>query len=271
MSPSTSILTYHSQNILGQATSDNDHVALREDLQAITSAGYRIISLGTMMDCIEKGDAENLHNSICLTFDDGCDFDVQDIDYPGHGVQRSFKGILEDFIGAHGENAQPSLHATTFVIASPDARRIIDERSLFGKSWISDHWWQEIEEAKLISIGNHGWDHNHPDLADDGSNRGGFHSVDTLEQCQQQVIQAAEYIQSTTGTWPEFFAYPFGESSAYIRQEFFPGDSINHRCIAALGTDPGKVHQQSDRWNLPRYVCGRDWKTPQQLLGILSN
>lgn len=268
---STAILTYHSQNVCGWETDDNNHVALQQDIERLHLAGARIIPLSLLMDQLDgKRGHEDISGTVCLSFDDGCDFDVRDLDYPGIGMQRSFLGILQDFIDRYGADAQPHLHATCFVIASEGARRIIDARSLFGCGWISDDWWRSAALGGLLSIGNHGWDHNHPDLAPDEDKRGGFTTVNTAGQCEQQVLHAAQYIENKSGIWPEFFAYPFGESSAFIREQFFPGEVARHRCRAALGTDPGMVTERSDRWNLPRFVCGRDWQSPDQLLGLLS-
>ncbi|NND45433.1 MAG: polysaccharide deacetylase family protein [Xanthomonadales bacterium] len=264
------ILTYHSQNIDGSSTSDNDHVALARDLEALTTAGKRIVALDAVVDALcDRPGAPSLDNAICLTFDDGCDFDVRDLEYPGQGLQRSFLGILRDFRENHGGTTQPGLHATSFVIASAEARRIIDARSLFGNGWISHDWWREADSSGLLAIENHGWDHNHPDLAPGKASRGGFTSVDSLEACRAQVEHAADAIAARTGRRPRYFAYPFGESSAYIREHYFPGQQQYHRCRAALGTDPGRVTPGSDRWNLPRYVCGRDWKSPEELLELL--
>ena len=174
---------------------------------------------------------------------------------------------MRDFVRRHGPGAQPGLHATSFVIASPEARQVIDARSLFGKTWMRDDWWREANTSGLLAIGNHGWDHNHPDL---GPGRGGFTSIDDLGLCEQQVVEAARFIADRAGAWPELFAYPFGESSGYIRTEYFPNHTENHRCRAAFGTVPGKVTRDSDRWNLPRYVCGRDWRNPEELLQLLK-
>lgn len=270
MSSSCAILTYHSQNIAGLSTVDNDHVALEQDIEALNEAGFRILPVSELLKLLDDPGRPSLEGTVCLTFDDGCDFDVRDLDFPGFGVQRSFLGIMKDFVFRHGPKAQPGMHATSFVIASDVARRTIDERSLFGKNWISDDWWHEANQGGLISIGNHGFDHNHPDLFPDNDEDGSFHSVDSLEQCEQQVIHAAELIKDKSGTWPELFAYPFGESSDYIREEFFPGEAARHQCRAALGTDAGMVDAQSDRWNLPRFVCGRDWQTPGELLDLLK-
>jgi hypothetical protein len=170
----------------------NDHVAPKDDLAALHRAGVRVIPLDVAVDWLDGSpDQGAVEKAVVLTFDDGCDFDVRDLEYPGHGLQRSFLGILEDFRQEAGAATQPVLHATSFVIASREARRVIDKGSLFGHGWISDDWWQEIESAGLISIENHGWDHNHPDLA--GAVAAAF-TVDTHEQCLQ-VVRAAGAIK----------------------------------------------------------------------------
>ncbi|MDX1555761.1 MAG: hypothetical protein R3212_07030, partial [Xanthomonadales bacterium] len=99
------ILTYHSQNISGDRTANNDHVALKADLKALHDSGRHIIPLDRLLDWLD-GEApdEAVADAVVLTFDDGCDFDVRDIDYPGQGVQRSFLGILEDFRSEHPDD-----------------------------------------------------------------------------------------------------------------------------------------------------------------------
>lgn len=268
------ILTYHSQNIRGNTPRDNDHVALCADLEVLHAAGKRVIPLDRLVDWLD-GEAPDtaVENAVVLTFDDGCDFDVRDLDHPDYGVQRSFIGIMRDFLNALPEYDRPELHATTFVIASRSAREKIDAGSLFAKGWISDDWWHKADADPLLCVENHGWDHNHPDIGDrpGGNARGNFHTVDTRERCMEQVVQAAEAIAEITGRRPRYFAYPFGESSEYIRREFFPGYTDEHGCRAALGTEPGRVTRKTGRWNLPRYVCGRDWTTPQELLKLLNS
>ena len=265
------ILTYHSQNIAGNETSNNDHVALAADLEILHTTGYQIVSLRTLIDCVYGSlSLTSDRPIICLTFDDGCDYDARTLEFPGHGPQTGFLQIMKDFVGTHGDAAQPGLHATSFVIASPQARQLIDSKSLFGKGHMSDDWWRGADEHPMMAIGNHGWDHNHPDLEEEDYVRGGFEVINTFEHCQQQVAQAAEYIEKKTGRHPDIFCYPFGESSEYIRKEYFPLHQTKHRCLAAIGTEPGLVSKQSDRWNLPRFVCGRDWSTPGELLTTLD-
>ncbi len=263
------ILTYHSQNISGDGYAHNDHIALQQDLRALHQADYQVIPLNWLAGWLDgEQELDGLKRAVVLTFDDGCDFDVRDLDYPGHGVQRSFDGILRDFLDQSPPLPSP-LHATSFVIASREARQIIDSGSLFGQGWISDDWWRGTDADGLIAIENHGWDHNHPDLA--GEQRGAFHTIDTHEQCLQQVVQAAGTIEHVTGRRPRYFAYPFGQSSAYIREQFFPQYPEVHGCRAALGTDPGAVIRTSDRWNLPRFVCGRDWHSAEELLNLIRS
>lgn len=265
------ILTYHSQNIAGNETGNNDHVALAADLDALHAAGYQFVSLDTLIDDIYKGVPPASDKPlICLTFDDGCDFDVRSLEFPGQGLQTGFLQIMEDFLKRHGSDSQPGLHATSFVIANPRARKLIDSNSLFGKGHMSDDWWSTANAHPLLDIDNHGWDHNHPDLEPGLYSRGGFEVVDTFEHCQQQVVQAAEFIEGKTGRYPPFFAYPYGESSEYIRNEYFPNHRDQHRCRAALGTEPGLISAKSNRWDLPRLVCGRDWTDPKELLTILG-
>jgi peptidoglycan/xylan/chitin deacetylase (PgdA/CDA1 family) len=270
--PSVPILTYHSQNVRGAQAAENDHVGLAEDLETLHRHGRRVIPLVTLLDWLDGFTPDtSVQNSLCITFDDGCDLDVRDIEFPGHGVQRSFLGIMQQFKQRHGHSAQPGLHATAFVIASSTARSAIDARSLFGQGWMSDDWWAAANDSKWLTIGNHGWDHNHPDVNPEQSGQGGFTMIDSLEQCVQQVVTAARFIEDNTGAWPDVFAYPYGESSTYIREEFFPRHGELHRCRAAVGTQTGKVTRNSDRWNLSRYVRGRDWRSSDGLLDILKD
>ena len=135
---------------------------------------------------------------------------------------------------------------------------------------MSDDWWAAAAGHPLLAIGSHGWDHNHPDLDPGDARRGGFTGIDTLEACRRQVEQAAQLIRERCGTWPELFAYPFGESSPYLRECYFPVYAEAHRSRAAFGTHPGALDRATDRWNLPRLVCGRDWQHSAELLDRLG-
>jgi peptidoglycan/xylan/chitin deacetylase (PgdA/CDA1 family) len=267
----STILTYHSQNIAGNDTGNNDHVALAADLEALHGAGACFISLDNLVKGLfYGGELPESQVLVSLTFDDGCNFDFQTIEYPGFGLQTGFLQIMEQFVQRHGVSAQPGLHATSFVIADPEARRIIDSKSLFGQGHMTDDWWKQADTHPLMSIANHSWDHNHPDLEDARHGRGTFDVIESFDDCHFQVVRAAEFIGRKTGCYPELFAYPFGQSSRYMREVYFPEHQHRHGSIAAVGTEPALVTEKSDRWNLPRFVCGRDWSEPGSLLKLLG-
>jgi peptidoglycan/xylan/chitin deacetylase (PgdA/CDA1 family) len=264
------ILTYHSQNVAGHDAADNDHVALAGDLEALHRAGYRFVSLDTVIDTLLRGDDPGPRH-VALTFDDGCALDVRDLEWPGVGLQRSFLGIMEDFARLVPIEGAP--HATVFVIASSAAREAIDTSSLFGKGWLGDDWWREAQAHPMLTIGSHSWDHNHPDLGPGpgGHDRGRFDSIDDHAGCLQQVVRAGAAIEARAGVWPSVFAYPYGQSSEYLRETFFPAFTHVHGCRAAVGTRAGTVTADSDVWNLPRYVCRRDWRSPEELIEVLNH
>jgi peptidoglycan/xylan/chitin deacetylase (PgdA/CDA1 family) len=211
----------------------------------------------------------DLQRSVCISFDDGVDADVHDLDFPGHGPQRSFLNIMRDFQDEFGPEAQPMLHATSFVIASPEARAVMDRHSLFGKGWMKDDWWRQDHDG-LLAIANHGWDHAHPDLRHLGEAPDGhFRAVGDLQKADRQIRAAADYIASRMdGRWPDLFAYPYGHVNEYLPGEYFPAN-VHHGTRAAFTTEPQPVTPGSDRWRLGRYVCGRDWRSESDLQKIL--
>lgn len=269
------VLTYHSPNIFANEYGKNDHISLAADLVHIYALGKRIIPLATLVDWVlgHVGD-EAVKDGVCITFDDGCLLEVDDLDFPPHGVQISFLNILRDFLKQNPDRADKNFVATSFVIASEADRRLIDQKSLFGLNWMKDDWWAEVQAEGLIDIQSHGWDHQHAMTSDDPDKPvpfARFESVDDFAQCDQQVLVANQKIAAVLQTNPpEFFAYPFGSSSNYIREEYFPknGSSIGIR--AAFSTEPEHVSRSSERWNLPRYVCGRDWHTAEQFSLLLN-
>jgi len=262
------VLLYHSQNVTGNDYGSNNHVALREDLRLIQNLGFKIIPLNRLVDWL-LGKCDLGHgNCVCISFDDGIDADVHDLDFPGIGLQRSFLNILRDFRDEFGPLAQPQLHATSFVIASPEARAVLDRYSLFGKGWMNQDWWQRDDD--LLSVANHGWDHEHPDLVHTGGQPAGdFFSVDDREKADRQIFAAAGHIATVNGgRWPDLFAYPYGHVNEYLSGEYFPNHT-HHRTRAAFTTEPQPIVAESDRWQLGRYVCGRDWRSDSDLKKIL--
>jgi len=263
------VLLYHSQNVAGNDYASNDHVALKEDLGLIQQLGLKVIPLSWLVDWLLGKCELNLEKCVCISFDDGVDADVYDLDFPGFGQQRAFVNIMSDFHDEFGPGAQPMLHATSFVIASHEARAVMDKHSLFGKDWMNEDWWGQDHDG-LLTIANHGWDHEHPDLAHIGGQPAGdFFSVDSREKADQQILVAAGQIAKfNRGRWPDLFAYPYGHVNEYLSGEYFPGHD-HHRTSAAFTTEPCPVTMDSDRWQLGRFVCGRDWLSHTDLEKIL--
>jgi peptidoglycan/xylan/chitin deacetylase (PgdA/CDA1 family) len=269
------VLAYHSQNVFANHYGQNDHLSLSQDLRTIQSMGLRVVPLQWLVDgLLGKRSLTDLTGAVCVTFDDGCNLDVYNLEFPGWGPQQSFVDILKEFRSEFADQGQADLQVTSFVIASPRVRQQIDQESLFGKNWMSDDWWAETQLDGVLDIQNHGWDHKHPTQDTQGNDTRKhfrFDTVDTFEECELQVREAAEYIAGRAQrSMPQFFAYPYGKSSAYMRETYFPEQANSQGIEAAFSTVPEHVTLKSERWAIPRYVCGRDWNTSQRFEQILN-
>jgi peptidoglycan/xylan/chitin deacetylase (PgdA/CDA1 family) len=188
------VLAYHSHHVVGNDYARNDHIALPADLELITDAGCKIVSLDTLVDAFfnvaaaDSGGGER--KLVAITFDDGPIYDVEDFIHPEFRNQRSFLGIMRDFVSRRGETAQSGLSATSFVIASPDARRVIEATydaayTYTGPGSMTDEWWNPAIDTGLISIANHSWDHLHPGLPTVAhSGQGRFHADPNGRGCR---------------------------------------------------------------------------------------
>jgi ribosomal protein S18 acetylase RimI-like enzyme len=274
------ILSYHSHAIAGNSYETNDHIALYEDLRTIHALGFQVVPLQWIVDWVlGQRDDWALHRSVAISFDDGANADYYDFEHPEYGSQRSFFNILRDFLDERGESVQPHLQATSFVIGSPQVREELDIRCLreVGLTGMSDEWWNDAQQSGLLSIQNHSWDHNHPaasGVCQKNQQKGSFTLIDSFPECQGEVRQAASYIrQKIAPAKPVFFAYPWGESSAYLRDWYFPFFASQHEMIAAFGGSGGYVTRASSRWDIPRFVHGAPegigWKTPSQFKALL--
>src|SRR5262249_25324690 len=217
------------------------------------------------------GDA--LERCIALTCDDGTDLDWRDTEWPGFGVQRSLFNCLQDFRNERGMAAQPELHLTGFLIADPEARARMDRECLYSRGWMGEDWWRAAQDTGLMSLENHSWDHNHPCLPSPGPHglaRGEFHAVASEAQAEFEIAQAQEYIAVRTGHRPRVFCYPFGHVNAFLHDDWLPRRGPPIGLDAAVGDGAQPVTMHSDRWNLPRYICGWHWKTPDELRAILT-
>lgn len=266
------VLTYHSNNISGNDYPANDHVALAADLRLIHGCGLRIVPLARVVDVL-LGEApeSTVENVVAISFDDGSWFDWHDLDHPTCGPQRGFAGVLRDFAAETGAG----VHATSFVIVSPDARAILDRTCLIGRGWWGDDWWREAQREGLIAIESHSWDHNHatlPQTAQRDQVKGTFRSIDSHADADAEIRQASDWLHVHLAPHrPRLFAYPYGESNDYLLREYLPRFGHEHRLRAAFATEPQPVESSSERWQLPRYVCGQHWREPAQLERLLDS
>lgn len=269
------VLTYHGVNVAGHDYLGNDHVAFAADLRLINDAGLRIVPLDWVVQQLLGYAERDLSRCVALSCDDGSDYDYFDLDYPPYGKQRSFFNALLDFRREHGFAAQPDLHLTSFVIASPDARREMDQRCLFGRDALRASWWRGAQVSNLMSIENHSWDHNHPELHGNGPDampRGSFFEVNNYVRADAEIAVAARYIDTLLAPHRcSLFCYPFSHVNDYLRTDYLPNHQHEHGMLAAFGDGAEPVTPNSNRWHLPRYICGYHWKSPGELSELLRD
>ncbi len=262
------ILTYHAMTIHGNDYANNNLTALAADLRVIHGAGLKIHPLRDIVRAYLAGDHID---GVAITCDDGSDFDFVRLPHPTAGPQPSIHSVLCDF---HAEYPTAPPHATSFVIVSSDARNELDKSCMIGKGWWNDNWWGSAAKSNYMDIANHSWDHNHDALPARfhlGTQRGTFKSIDTKELADQQIRQASlELKEKAPNRGDRLFAYPYGETNAYLTEEYFPRFSAEIGIDAAFGGDAAYLTSDSERWDLPRFTCGRDWTTPEGLLKVVA-
>src|SRR5690606_32187330 len=127
-------------------------------------------------------------------------------------------------------------------------------------------------ESGLMSIENHSWDHNHPSLPGAGVDnmpRGSFLDVNNLERADAEIAAATRFINERIAPQQtSIFCYPFGHVADYLRDEYLPQFAAAHGMLAAVGDGATPVTATEDRWNLPRYICGWHWNSPEALREI---
>ncbi len=277
------VLTYHSHHVQGPTYARNDHIALPADLHAITRAGARIVSLATLVDAVEahqsRSGAADSTTLVAITFDDGPVWDFADFVHPALGYQRSFANVLQDFRSTEAGRAQPDLSATSFVIASPEARRVMEttfdaEYTFLHDGALNDDWWPQAIATGLIAIGNHSWDHLHaalPAVAHSQQARGDFTRVTSAADADAQIRAAMAHINARTGgRAAPFFAYPFGHVNDFLHREYLPREGRAIGLRAAFTTEPKVIDGSQSVWCLPRFTCGHHWRSPEELPAILA-
>lgn len=272
------VLAYHSHNIAGRGYESNDHVAFASDLETLTRAGARIVPAARIAQALGAGEIDGSGETLAaLTFDDGPVFDVRDFVHPEFGAQRSFREAMLDFRRRHGERAQPELCATSFVIASPEARHAMETSPECGYTflddWLSEAWWGAAAEEGVVAIGNHSWDHVHPAparIATRGQERGSFARVDNAGDADSEIRAASDYINARVAGRCRLFAFPYGDVNDYLVGDYLPRHRAEHGMEAAFGTGGRAVAPDDSIWNIPRIVCGHHWRDPDGLRAFLG-
>lgn len=264
------ILAWHSINVLENRYEKNDLLAFEADLRTLDRAGCTILPLGAALRAQAAGTLPG--RAVVLTADDGSVMDFEDFDHPTCGPQKGMYRIMGEFLAELPDGHRHDLHLTSFVIASPEARGELDRRDFMGLNVWDERWWRPAAESGRIGVESHTWDHNHPSLARTAqrdNRRGDFRFIDTEDECRAEVDRASDYIERVAGRRPRFLGYPYGQASDYLRREYLPRFGPGLGLEGALACEPEPVAPDSDRWYLPRFMFGRDWRRPGELEAVL--
>lgn len=272
--PAIPILTYHSANAHGYEYASNDHLALESDLRVIRDLGFRVAPLDDVVAWLTRTGGSHLEHGrwVALTFDDAPDWDFFDLIHPDVGCLKSFYRLLVEAADATPADAPPPT-GTSFVIADPGAREIIDRACLAGRGHWRDFWWHDAASTGVLRIANHSWDHAHaalPAVRQREQRKGTFMGIDNEADADAQIVRAQRYIwMKTAGLVQPHFAYPYGDAPDYLVTEYFPNLAETHGIVAAFGTQGEHAAQGCNRWHVPRFVFGEHWRTPEEFRRIL--
>ncbi|HEY1753825.1 MAG TPA: polysaccharide deacetylase family protein [Bryobacteraceae bacterium] len=211
------ILTYHSVDATESVISVCPRV-FRDQMNWLAESGTRVVPLSEI---------RSTPGSVALTFDDG------------------FQNFFEQALPVLQEHRFP---ATVFVVSgycggannwpSQPARPPVPQLNLMG--------WNEVEQAAQagISVGAHTV--THP-----------FLSRLSHAEVEEELRTSCAAIEDRTGRSVTTFAYPYGDSSAEVRQA-----AARHFSLAC-GTRLAFVSSDSDSMELPRldvfYLQRRFW------------
>jgi len=265
------VLTYHGLHAPGWNYDENDHIALEHDLKMLESMAFKVIPLEVLVDHLTRGGLPHglQPRVVAITFDDGTDLDYEDFFHPEYGYLKSLRNILKAFSGLGLDGGPP--RATSFVIASPAAREELDRTCIAGRGQWNDLWWRDAAQEGVMTIANHSWDHTHPSLKKlviNSAHKGRFDTITDFASADAEILTAAKYIRElTAGLSQPYFAYPYGHFNEFLVNEYLPArrDWIE----AAFTTEGRPVNPSDSRWQIPRFVCGDHWKSPEGLEEIL--
>ena len=206
------ILTYHSIDSSGSVVS-TDREAFRRQMQTLSAAGYRTVSLSELSECIHQQHSLPV-NAVVVAFDDGY-----------RNVYREAFPILAEF----------GFQATVFLITGYGGKTNDwpgDWASPKGETLLS---WSEVKELHKhgFEFGSH--TSTHPDL-----------TKLPLAQAEIEIKQSQAAIQDRLGSRVTLFAYPYGSYNPEIK------NLVQEHFRAACTTRLGKVDLTSDPFSLKR-------------------
>lgn len=257
------VLTYHMTRLEHWSRTGADLLGLEADLSLLLAHGVALRSLDALLDA-------GCSSGVAITFDDGTRIDAEAHRHPRLGQLPSALEVLRRYAPQ-----LPGWHASSFVIASPTARTAIADSLAadYGTDLLHQRWWSTATREGLLRLENHSWDHNHPLLVHSAQRdnlRGSFANIETEAEADAEVAQASDYIEAVAGRRPCYFAYPFGESSRFLREDYLPRRGRELGLSAAFSTEPRAISPQDSAWHLPRFVSGRDWCDDVGLEALLT-
>lgn len=271
------ILAYHALHAPGSDYASNDHIALAADLALLDDMAVVIAPLRHIAEHLAgtvHHDYLERERCVGLSWDDGTNHDFIDFYHPAIGLLESMATIFAHsriFRRQSADALLPKPIATSFVIVSPTARAALDRACIAGRQQWGDYWWPIAARSGYIEVANHSWDHLHPALdavMHSANVRGDFHSVSSFDDADAQILSAQRFLATRLGehTSP-LFAYPYGHANTFLRTEYFPARESNF--LAAFSTGGKCVDNLTNRWNVPRFVCGEHWNESKNLRALL--
>jgi hypothetical protein len=258
------VLTYHATRLESWDRGGADLLSLAADLELLARERLPVLPLEAVLD-------PGCGAGVAITFDDGTRMDGESIVHPKLGRLPSMLSVLASARAQH-----PRLRVSSFVIASKQAREDLDAGLVadYGEQLMDDGWWRAAAHSGLMDLENHSWDHNHPLVqrsAQRDNRRGSFHDIQTEAEAEAEITQASDAIERVVGRRPRYFAYPFGDMPEFLRADWLPRRGPRIGLEAAFSTEPRALRADDDRWALPRFVSGRDWRDDAGLLALLRS
>lgn len=257
------ILTYHATRLESLDPVGCDVLRLAADLRVLAHAGVPVLPLRALL-------SPTCSHGVSITFDDGTRIDAEPHCHPRLGLLPSMLQVLR-----MARSELPGVCASSFVIASPLARSemAVALAQEFGDDLMHERWWPDAQQSGLIALENHSWDHNHPLVAHSAqrsNRRGSFLDIETEAEAEAEIAAASDYIARAVGVRPRYFAYPFGDVSEFLRDDWLPRRGPEIGLEAAFSTEPRMISDGENRWAIPRFVSGRDWFDDQGLLALIG-